>query len=375
LNLPGAAYHAEWIDTRSGLVVKSEDFTHANGRRVMVSPVYSEDIALRLSPPVQRTLTVTSSPASGVLIGISLADFNGAANGVTDFTRSYLTGSTLMLTAPASATGGSFLKWRKNGADFSSNASTSILIDGDHTFTAVYSNSPAAAELLVNGSFESGFAAWSATGNLLIQSVTPYVATDGTNLVGFNGANTAPNGVLSQSFATTPGVTYTLTFDLGVLSYNTAQQQMKVNVAGTGTLVSQTIVITGVGGGNSNWLPQSIAFVANSTSTTLTFTDTSLSTAGLDHLLDNVSVKGVPPSVVATPLLSAATLTGAPGTGICNVGMSVTTPGVYVLQRSEDLQNWVAVAEIVVTEAGNILFEDAESPKARMFYRIALRPD
>ena len=36
--------------------------------------------------------------------------------------------------------------------------------------------------------------------------------------VAFNGGQQTPNGVLSQSFATTVGQDYTLTFDVGAVS-------------------------------------------------------------------------------------------------------------------------------------------------------------
>jgi len=47
-NVPVGRYHAEWIDTRTGAVDKSEDVSHASGKLTLASPSYSEDIALRL---------------------------------------------------------------------------------------------------------------------------------------------------------------------------------------------------------------------------------------------------------------------------------------------------------------------------------------
>ena len=64
MNLPAGNYHGQWIDPRSGLSTGLENFTHAGGQRVMASPVYGEDIALRLfvgnSPPPVITLTAPS---------------------------------------------------------------------------------------------------------------------------------------------------------------------------------------------------------------------------------------------------------------------------------------------------------------------------
>jgi hypothetical protein len=48
LDLPAGAYRAEWLDTRSGKVVRSEELRHEGGTRTVGSPKYTEDIALRI---------------------------------------------------------------------------------------------------------------------------------------------------------------------------------------------------------------------------------------------------------------------------------------------------------------------------------------
>ena len=40
-------YKAEWINTKTGVVDKVEDFDHNGGMRTLVSPAYEEDIALK----------------------------------------------------------------------------------------------------------------------------------------------------------------------------------------------------------------------------------------------------------------------------------------------------------------------------------------
>ena len=156
-----------------------------------------------------------------------------------------------------------------------------------------------ALQNLTNGSFESGFQGWTNIGNQSIRSAAPYAATDGMMLVAFNTSNLPPNAVLSQSFATVAGQSYTLAFDAGVLSYNRNSQTMLVTVTGTvpGNLLSQTITINGAGGGTNRWLPQSFTFTATGPSATLTFRDQSTSTDALDLLLDNVRVTGAAASV------------------------------------------------------------------------------
>jgi len=49
VELPTGCYKAEWLDPRTGRVEKSETFTHARGARTIVSPTYSEDMALRVN--------------------------------------------------------------------------------------------------------------------------------------------------------------------------------------------------------------------------------------------------------------------------------------------------------------------------------------
>ena len=47
-NVPAGRYHAEWINTRTGAIDKTEDVNHAAGALPLASPPYSEDVALRL---------------------------------------------------------------------------------------------------------------------------------------------------------------------------------------------------------------------------------------------------------------------------------------------------------------------------------------
>ena len=86
---------------------------------------------------------------------------------------------------------------------------------------ACYAGGSASAQsgALTNGSFESDYTLWTHTGNQDIVAAGPPYATNGIKAVRFNGGQMAPNGVLSQSFATTAGLTYTLTFDAGAVSF------------------------------------------------------------------------------------------------------------------------------------------------------------
>ena len=48
MGLPKGRYKAEWVDTKSGRIDKSERFEHKGGKRVIASPKYVDDIALRV---------------------------------------------------------------------------------------------------------------------------------------------------------------------------------------------------------------------------------------------------------------------------------------------------------------------------------------
>jgi hypothetical protein len=104
----------------------------------------SNTLYFNVSTPVTtRTLTVASSnPASGVSIGVSPNDNNGAGGGVTQFTRTYNDNTVVSLTAPATAAGNNFQKWQRNGVDLSSNRTVSVSVNASLNLTAVYTSPP-----------------------------------------------------------------------------------------------------------------------------------------------------------------------------------------------------------------------------------------
>ena len=86
-----------------------------------------------------RTLTVASvNPSSGVTITVSPNDNNSEGSGTTQFTRTYDLNTNVTLTAPAVVGSNNFQKWLKDGADYSTDFSTSVTLEADHTMTAVY---------------------------------------------------------------------------------------------------------------------------------------------------------------------------------------------------------------------------------------------
>src|SRR5207248_8015188 len=72
--------------------------------------------------------------------------------------------------------------------------------------------------------------------------------TEGVQGVQFNSGQRTPNGVLSQTFATTPGATYNLSFDLGVYSYqSSAEQSAQVRAHGSSPLMERIRSISSAG--------------------------------------------------------------------------------------------------------------------------------
>ena len=88
-------------------------------------------------PPTVYGLTVSSvSPASGVAVTVSPADNSGSANGTTSFTRSYNSGSSVTLTAPATSGGNNFSSW--SGCATASTVTCNVTMNAGTTVTANY---------------------------------------------------------------------------------------------------------------------------------------------------------------------------------------------------------------------------------------------
>ncbi|MFO1499133.1 MAG: DUF642 domain-containing protein [Verrucomicrobiota bacterium] len=136
-----------------------------------------------------------------------------------------------------------------------------------------------------NGSFETGFTGWSASGNVIASTLG---AADGAQAAIFNCGQTAPNGRLVQDFATTAGRTYTLSYSVGVIAYNQSEQRLQITVEGAIKGWTKTVSLRGTGSGNCTWQSDSMSFVAGGSSAKLIFDDVSPTTADLDLLLDKV---------------------------------------------------------------------------------------
>ncbi|MES2660682.1 MAG: choice-of-anchor D domain-containing protein [Verrucomicrobiota bacterium] len=246
----------------------------------------SDEVSEFIVAPVVPEISIVQSPSTELTDGQSTGWFGSVAQGSTSAPQSFVI--------------------RNLGTSDLSNLSVSI--DGvDQSNFSIATDLPLTLLATNNGSFEGAFTSWSQSGNLRVS--TNAHATDGTHLAEFNYSNTEPNGVLMQTFATTPGVTYTLSFDVGVLASNTNTQSILTTVTGSGNLLSQTVTVSGTGDSVTRWTSRTHTFVANSTTTTLSFSDHSTSTAAIDLYLDNVRV--APPATAVAPNTVTSLAAGA----------------------------------------------------------------
>lgn len=83
-------------------------------------------------PPTTYVLTVNSaSPASSVSIAVTPSDNNNSGNGATSFTRTYNAGTSVTLTAPATAGGNPFSSW--SGCTTASTVNCTVILNAGTT--------------------------------------------------------------------------------------------------------------------------------------------------------------------------------------------------------------------------------------------------
>ncbi|MGA2554708.1 MAG: immunoglobulin domain-containing protein [Verrucomicrobiota bacterium] len=139
--------------------------------------------------------------------------------------------------------------------------------------------------MVVNGPGDSG-------------TLNPY---DGQQWIVFNAGNTAPGGILSQSFATTVGESYSVSFAVGRAGSGPISLTATA-IASDSTVLASNYCVPPTSG---VWTIFQMAFTAATTNTTLVFKDTSTVTVAVDMGFDDVTVVGEPttgiPVVVTSP--------------------------------------------------------------------------
>ncbi len=186
------------------------------------------------------------------------------------------------------------------------------------------------ANLITNGSFETGFSnwagpvwatysfsGWTVTGGSVDVSYAPsgnwWQASDGLFSLDMNGSSVG--AIRSDAFATTPGQTYQVRFAMAGNPAGQYGRTMTMDVAVNGAsplafshLVTEPSYYSGM---PLSWEEKSFTFVADSAQTYLTFTSTYYGSYYQGATLDNVRVDAVP--VPASLLLFAPGLLGLAG--------------------------------------------------------------
>lgn len=178
---------------------------------------------------------------------------------------------------------------------------------------ALSGGTASAAELIVNGGFEAPQigASYATTTNLpgwtvdagnvdIVQSPT-YAAKGGTQAVDLIGSGVT-TGAISQAFQTTIGQTYRLVFAYTNNTDTDVYLSADVLVMGAASLLSSSISHQGGTVGTPNWTIFSKTFVADSTSTKLSFLDTS-HRYNQGIFFDNVSVSSAVPEPATWALM------------------------------------------------------------------------
>ena len=160
---------------------------------------------------------------------------------------------------------------------------------------------------------------WQASGNTSTYIVLingPYLglsAIEGAQFVSFNGGDSPSGGILSQTFSTTIGDTYDVSYTVGRYGSGAALSLHGEILSGSNAVLGQadnTPVTTG-------WLtPTTFSFTATTASTTIRFTDTSTGTIGTDVALDAISVTR------ATPVPEPESCAAAAGVALVVLGVS-----------------------------------------------------
>jgi len=179
----------------------------------------------------------------------------------------------------------------------------------------LFTANSASANLIQNGSFETGsdpgdwvitidpgsttINNWTVTSGTIDYIGSLWQASEGQRSIDLNGNNA---GAIAQTFNTTIGQSYLVTFDL---AGNTAQDTIKtMRVEADGQSTNFSFDVTGKTVSNMGWTPQSWQFTANNTQTTLEFTSLTPNASG--PALDNVAV--VPTD---TPVPEPGTILGS----------------------------------------------------------------
>lgn len=185
--------------------------------------------------------------------------------------------------------------------------------------------SASAANLITNGSFETGvgdaglggfttlgagstnMTGWTVASGSVDWINGYWMADDGTHSVDMNGNSV---GAIEQTINTVAGRTYTLTFDMSGNPYiGSDTRTMQVSAGGASAPFTYTFTTPPNSHADMNWVEESLNFTATGPTTLITFASTSTGNCCWGPALDDVAV------MVPEPMTWAMLLVGFGGLG------------------------------------------------------------
>ncbi|MFY9826865.1 MAG: DUF642 domain-containing protein [Thermoanaerobaculia bacterium] len=127
------------------------------------------------------------------------------------------------------------------------------------------------------------------------------IAADSARMVDLNGPWGSAPGVISQTIATTPGVSYTLSFSYSGHPYSGCYfgpKTLRASAGSASTVVSADPLAEGYLDGTNIWHAASVSFTALSSSTVISFASLEDDGTCAGPLVDNVSVLPLPQPVL-----------------------------------------------------------------------------
>jgi len=399
LTLAAGTWSVEWIDTKTGTVAKNEVISQATtGARTLVSPSYSEDIALRILPNGAQpstislsvstqtvgegigTLTVTATRTGNTsgTVGVTYATANGNASAGSDYA---VASGTFSWAAGDSADKSIVIAIADDGAveadeTLSLNISTPTggallgiatqgitIVDNDGTVNAT----------LQNGSFESDFANWSVAtidaNPAAVAVTTTQGTTDGAKAAAFNDGNRVGNARLAQAVGTVSGQAYTLAFDYGTYGGGSGSTSIRAEVVGKTLLASQEATATTPGSYSASattFARRTLSFTADGTAVRIRFIDLTSATAssGKDGMLDRITfAASAAPGTIA---LTTASQNVGEGAGSVTItarrsGGNSGAVGVSYATSGTPTPNVASAGSDYVAASGSLSWADGDS--------------
>ncbi len=162
----------------------------------------------------------------------------------------------------------------------------------------------ASATPIIDGDFEMGALGWNGSGNVNLVTAAGgafwfgagSTAQNGNYAIAFNAGDSTPNGAVWQSFATSAGAHYTVTFDFGASRCGaySCGQSLRASVLGNDGManLASSLYYGASAGALTSF---TFDFIADGSQATLRFADVAANdTVWLDGVLDNVAVTAVP---------------------------------------------------------------------------------